>query len=243
VDTESFRPGAPPRELVDRRGRRVAEYRTRVLNVSEVTPRKNLLGLLRVWLRATRADDDAVLVLKLGRHQPGRTAMLFRDLDALERATGRSRRTAASVLFVDEVLSDDELPGLFASATHYWSMSHGEGWDQPMVEAGASGLRLIAPAHSAYLAYLDESIARMIPARRVPATAPGEPGLATLFAGAEWWEPDEDAAADAVRAAVTGRDRDGCSARPRIVSELTWDRAAERLLDVLDELGPPGRAR
>jgi glycosyltransferase involved in cell wall biosynthesis len=124
VDTESFRPGAPPRELVDRRGRRVAEYRTRVLNVSEVTPRKNLLGLLRVWLRATRADDDAVLVLKLGRHQPGRTAMLFRDLDALERATGRSRRTAASVLFVDEVLSATSCR-LFVD---HLSMSHG--WDR-----------------------------------------------------------------------------------------------------------------
>ena len=30
-----------------------------MLNVSEVTPRKNLLGLLRTWIRATTAADDA----------------------------------------------------------------------------------------------------------------------------------------------------------------------------------------
>ena len=238
VDATAFRPGVAPRELVDRRGRRVADYRTRVLNVSEVTPRKNLLGLLRAWLHATRADDDAVLVVKLGRHQPGRTAVLFRDLEALERRIGRSRRTAASVLFVDELLADDEMPGLFAAATHYWSMSHGEGWDQPMVEAGASGLRLIAPAHSAYLAYLDESVARMIPVRRVPAAPAGDPGLAALFADAEWWEPDEEAAADAVRAALDERDRGGPSARERFVAGLTWDHATDRLLRILEEFDP-----
>jgi hypothetical protein len=51
------------------------------------------------------------------------------------------------------------MPGLFAAASHYWSMSHGEGWDQPMIEAAASGLRLIVPRHTAYLEYLDADVA------------------------------------------------------------------------------------
>jgi hypothetical protein len=74
-----------------------------------------------------------------------------------------------------------------------------------MVEAGASGLRLIAPAHSTYLAYLDDATARLVPARRVPAHAAGDAALDALFAGADWWEPDEDAAVEAGRDAIAGR--------------------------------------
>jgi len=236
VDSRVFHPGVWPLDLVDRRGRRVAEYRTRVLNVSEVSPRKNLVALVRAWLRATQADDDAVLVVKLGRSQAGRTLRLLRDIDAMERSLGRTRGDAASILFYDAVLGDHEMPALFAAATHYWSMSHGEGWDQPMVEAAASGLRLIAPAHSAYLAYLDPSVARLLPARQIPARVEGDDWLAKLLSGADWWEPDEEAAIEAIRDAIAGRDGARAPACARIAETLTWDRAAARLLDIVEEV-------
>jgi hypothetical protein len=54
------------------------------------------------------------------------------------------------------------MPGLYAAATHYWSMTHGEGRDQPMTEAAASGLRLIAPDHTAYRTYLDPSAGTLL---------------------------------------------------------------------------------
>ena len=236
VDSGRFRPGVEPIDLTDRRGRRVAEYATRVLNVSELGPRKNLLGLLRVWIGATTAADDAVLVIKLGRYAPGWTIRFMRDLDTLEHALGKGRKDAASVLFVDRLFSDAEMPRLFATATHYWSMSHGEGWDQPMVEAGAAGLRLIAPDHSAYAAYLDASVATLVPARPIPARFDGSPALARLFHGASWWEPDEDAAAAALRRALDGDDTPASSLRDRLAAEFTWERAATRLTEVLDAL-------
>src|SRR5262249_49248216 len=62
VDVDRFHPRVEPLTLSDRLGRPVREYRTRVLNVSEISPRKNLLALLRVWLRATTRDDDAILI-------------------------------------------------------------------------------------------------------------------------------------------------------------------------------------
>jgi hypothetical protein len=49
-----------------------------------------------------------------------------------EQQLGRGLEAAAPVLFVDRLLTDAEMPGLFAAASHYWSMSHGEGWDQPL---------------------------------------------------------------------------------------------------------------
>jgi hypothetical protein len=196
VDGERFRPGVPALPLGEVRGRAVASYRTRFLNLSSVIPRKNLLGLFRVWLEATRADDDAVLILKLS-HSGLAAARLMHGLHLLERELGRTRDRAAPMLLLDRSLADDELPGLFADATHYWSMSHGEGWDQPMTEAAASGLRLIAPDHTAYRAYLDRAVATLLPAVRTPARRPDlddDQDSAAYARGftAEpvWWTPD-----------------------------------------------------
>jgi glycosyltransferase involved in cell wall biosynthesis len=234
VDAEQFRPGHPALDLKDRQGQPVARFRTRVLNISELGPRKNLIALLRVWIRTTTPRDDAILIVKVRQAFAGANVGLMRDLDTVERALGKSRRDAAPVLFVERVFADAEMPRLYAAATHYWSMSRGEGWDQPMMEAGASGLRLLAPAHSAYTAYLDASVARMLPARRVPVPA-GRECPNWMFEGAEWWEPDEDAAAEALREALGGHDGHRASARARLAAEFTWERAAARLITVLEE--------
>ena len=235
VDAEQFRPGLPPLELTDRQGQSVARFRTRVLNISELGPRKNLVALLRVWIRTTTPRDDAILIVKVRQAFTGANVGLMRDIDTMERALGKSRRDAAPVLFLERVFADAEMPRLYAAATHYWSMSRGEGWDQPMMEAGASGLRLLAPAHSAYSAYLDASVARMLPARRVPVPQ-GRERPNWMFEGAEWWEPDEDAAAEALREALSGNDGHRASARARLAAEFTWERAAARLITVLEEV-------
>ena len=43
----------------------------RLLNVAELSSRKNQAGLLRAWIRATTREDDAVLILKVGLYSPG----------------------------------------------------------------------------------------------------------------------------------------------------------------------------
>jgi glycosyltransferase involved in cell wall biosynthesis len=129
------------------------------------------------------------------------------------------------------------MPSLYAAATHYWSMSHGEGWDFPMMEAGAAGLHLLAPEHSAYTAYLDESVAQMIPSQRIPANFNGGKGvLGELFNGSDWWEPDEEAAADFVRQAIRTAANGLPTARARIAAEFTWEQSAMGLIKILQEL-------
>ena len=236
VDVERFRPGAVPLPLQAPDGRPVADYRTRVLNVSEPRPRKNLVGLVRAWITATSADDDAILIVKLGPPSRQAATALFRDLAVMQQRLGRSLKAAAPVLFVDRLLTDEEMPRLFAAATHYWSMSHGEGWDQPMIEAGAAGLRLIAPRHSAYLGYLDSDVAQLIPSRSEPADAGDDPWTAPLLEGAHWWAPDEDAAGQALRNALAGRDQPAASLRDRLAAGFTWQHAATGLIEILAEL-------
>lgn len=236
VDVDRFGPATEPLSLPALGGRPVSDYRVRVLNVSDSMPRKNLAGLVRAWISATSVDDDAILIVKIGSATRDATSALFRKLAVMEQTLGKRRDQAAPILFVNRLLTDPEMPGLYAAATHYWSMSHGEGWDLPMTEAAATGLRLIAPSHTAYLDYLDSDVAQLIPARSTPADAHSIPWMAYLFEGAHWWTPDEDAAGQALRNAIDGRDQPAASIRDRLASAFTWPQAGARLLEILAEL-------
>src|SRR5262249_36739600 len=157
------------------------------------------------------------LLLKIGCYEPGSREVLARELEGMG--------GAAPIHLIEDVLSEAEMPGLYGAATHYISLSHGEGWDLPMMEAAGSGLEPIAPAHSAYVSYLDESSATLLPCREIPVKWTGDPATGELFRGANWWEPDEDAAVAAIRAAIDDRDQAKKSPRHRILTEFTWQKA------------------
>jgi glycosyltransferase involved in cell wall biosynthesis len=232
IDPARFASSAQPLDLAWHKPKPIREHRMRFLNVSELGPRKNLVGLLRAWLLATTDEDDAVLILKLGDYAPGSRERFHQQLVAVERQIGKPLGEAAPIHFVYGVYSDDEMPGFFAAATHYISLSHGEGWDQAMMEAVASGLVPVAPAHSGYLAYLDATTAYLIPSREVPAAFADGEALNPLFTGANWWEPAADKAAVLIRALIDGTAGEIASGRGYILSEFTWEKAARRLLEI-----------
>ena len=237
IDTDRFRPGLTPLSINDGRAGDVAQYRVRILNVSALSGRKNLVALLRAWIRATRPTDDALLIVKLDHHGSIDTIWFMRAVAEMEKRLGKMRSQAAPIVFVERALADEELPSLYAAGTHYWSMSRGEAWDQPMHEAAASGLQLIVPRHSAYAECLDDRVAWMTPARVVPAIADeGRGPQAYGGAHADWWEPDEDAAVDIVRHVVGHPEDLKPLVRPQLVARFSWPDAARRLLTLLEKL-------
>jgi glycosyltransferase involved in cell wall biosynthesis len=235
VDAAAF--GGSPEPLMLRlaTGEPVERFRTRFLNISALCPRKNLGGLMRAWLRATSRDDDAVLIQKMTLHHGSDYAYYLRQLETIEQDLGKRLADAAPVHTILRVFPDRDLPRLYATATHYLSTSHGEGWDLPMLEAAASGLRLIAPDHSAYPTYLDATVARMIPSHEAPAVYPYHGPTQRLFRGLNWWQPDEDATVAAIQDAIAGRDTPSASARERVLRDFTWERAADRMINILTE--------
>ena len=238
VNVALFQRNVEPLPLEDERGRPVMDYGTRVLNISELTPRKNLVGLLRTWIQSTSKSDDAILIIKANCLWRRWLFKFFFDVKLMEKKIGKSRKDAAPVLFlINRRFSDAEMPRLYATASHYWSMSFGEGWDLCMMEAGAVGLDLIAPAHSAYSTYLNPRIADMIPSRVVPAKFRWAHGLHKCFAGANWWQPDERAAANHICQAINngGKMRNG-AARAHIAEHFTWQKATAQLIEILSAL-------
>jgi glycosyltransferase involved in cell wall biosynthesis len=241
IDPDRFSGRAVPMELIDDSDESLNGFKVRFLNVSEVGPRKNHVGLLRAWIRATSHHDDALLILKLGFYSPDWSQVFHRQMRMAQREVGKNLADAAPILIIQDIFSDDDMPRLFAAATHYISMSFGEGWDQTMVEAAASGLQLIAPNHSAYTTYLDPTVADLLPCCEVPAIFHGGDRIGTLFDNAAWWQPDEDAAIAAIRAAIDGTAPPKASARDRILRDFTWERATTRLITLLSDVAPKRR--
>jgi glycosyltransferase involved in cell wall biosynthesis len=237
IDARLFAQEFPPMRLQVPDGRLLEEYRCRFLNISELRQRKNHVGLLRAWARATTPHDDAVLILKMSAYQSHVVGQFQQDLDEMQQRLGKSLREAAPVFFLMAVYPDELMPKLYAAATHYLSMSFSEGWDLPMMEAAASGLHLIAPEHSAYTTYLDRTVAHMLACEEVPAAFDGLLGRedAVFFKGANWWRPDEDAAVALIRAIIDGTMHEKLSPRQRILDTFTWERATSRLIKLLEE--------
>jgi glycosyltransferase involved in cell wall biosynthesis len=239
VDGDFFGQPAAPLPLADASGRPVSSYRYRFLNIAELRPRKNHLGLLRTWISATSAGDDAILIVKLTVFDPYALAQFRADVARMQAQLGRYLEQAAPVVVIVDLLSDEQLRSLLNTVTHYISMSKGEGWDLVMMEAAAAGLALIAPCHSAYTVYLRADEAELIPAAPVPAVFEGQAGAEDriFFDGLSWWQPDEDAAIAIIRRIIRGAAPAKQAPRRRIISDFSWASAARRLLEVLDELG------
>jgi Flp pilus assembly protein TadD/glycosyltransferase involved in cell wall biosynthesis len=226
-----------PMALMGPRGRAVMDYRVRVLNISDFVARKNLDGLLRVWLRATRADDDAILILKVGKGGASLVGEVRRLVEQGMRATGRRLDEAAPIALLTDRYDEQGIAALYAMATHYFSLSHGEGWDLPITRAGCLGAGLIAPRHSAYTAYLNDEVAHLIPCTTGPARMPYSEAYYPPFHGLDWWHPDEDAAADILSRVIRDPDGERRDAARHLRESFTWDAAAHRLLDALDGVG------
>jgi glycosyltransferase involved in cell wall biosynthesis len=237
VDSDFFLQRGVPIDLTLANGRALSSYRTRFLNIAELRPRKNALGLIRCWLQATTANDDAVLILKQGVFAPRALQQFGADLDAMLRRLGRPLETAAPIVLLNAVLTDEQIRSLYATATHYISMSKGEGWDNVMMEAAVCGLQLVAPRHSAYPSYLGDEDATWIPAVEKPAIFEGRMAQEDqiFFRGLSWWEPDEDAATEIIRRIVRGEQPPARSPRERIAAEYAWPRSAKKLLDTIAE--------
>ncbi|HEY9776429.1 MAG TPA: hypothetical protein V6C81_21895 [Planktothrix sp.] len=203
------------------------------LNIADAIERKNMLGLLRAWLTATKASDDALLLCKTISVGPTAAERIDSLMRSVEISIGKSFREAAQVVVLQRPLLDDELLVLIQSATHYISASRGEGFDLVMVEAAACGLECIAPRHTSYLDYLNDDIAHLIDVSKVEARLPDQDqATQDLFAGANWWQPDQDQLCSTLRAIIDGTAPPKKSAREAL-SHLSWEQTAQRLSQLI----------
>lgn len=151
--------------------------------------RKNPLAVVDAFTRAFAPGEGPVLVLKSinGRDRKPRL------LNELAAAVGGR----PDIRIVDEYFSTEQKEAMIAACDCYVSLHRSEGFGLTMAEAMAHGKPVIATGYSGNLEFMNGENGSLVPHRLVPipedwwAYAPG----------AEWADPDVDAAAALMREA------------------------------------------
>ncbi len=147
-----------------------------------ITQRKNPLGVLQAFRRASGVGDHAVLVLKsinASAHPEERFA-LARAADGL------------NVIFIDDHLNRTELAGLFASADCYVSLHRSEGLGLGMAQAMSLGQPVIATGYSGNLEFMTPENSLLVDYRMIELDETCGP----YERGCRWADPDVDQAAE-----------------------------------------------
>ncbi len=180
-------------------------------NLASSFVRKNPLAAVAAFRQAFGARADRVLVLKVG--HPGHFP---EDFAALRAAVG----DAPNIRIETREMEQGEAHALTACADIVLSMHRSEGFGLVPAEAMLLGRAVVATGWSGNTDFMDDSGAVLLPYRLVPAR---DPRGVLEVEGAQWAEPDVDAAAEAlVRLAddPAGRAALGARARAHAMARL-----------------------
>lgn len=177
--------------------------------------RKNPYAVVESFTKAFEPDEGPVLVLKSINGRDWKP----RQLDRLEEIAGERR----DIVLRDGYVSTGERDSYVAACDCYVSLHRSEGLGLTMSEAIALGKPVIATAYSGNLEFMSEDTSRLVPYRLVdvPEAWWGH------TAGAQWAEPDVDAAASVMRELWERPDEAralGSSAREDILARFTRER-------------------
>jgi len=241
IDFDVFKPGAAPYE-VD-----IPDDHFVFFSNFDFGERKGWRQLISAWAEAFGPDDGVTLLLKSGSYSEGGDYAVSR-IGAYVRerfGAGATERMAPIELVVDR-LPSDALPGLYAAADAYVLASRGEGWGRPYMEAMAMGLPTIGSRWSGNLEFMNDDNSWLVDGELVP-VAPGAELYPThLTAGHNWFEPDVDALATAMREVAGNPEAaraKAAGARAELIENFGTDAVVDRILelsrDILDRNSRP----
>ena len=236
VDSDRFRPGLQPLPGLEPDGR------VTFLFVGGTIARKGFDVLLNAWKRAFGPSDPVRLVVKA---MGGETFYKGQTGEAMVQELNASG-TCAPVIYLDQDLSLEDIPRIYASGDVLVHPYRGEGFGLPIAEAMSCGLPVVVTRGGASDDFCGDAESWGIPATRVD--VPG--GVVGPFrtVAAPWWlEPSVEKLAEILRGVAgdeVGRRAKGRAGRRRILSNLTWEHAAGAAEAALRELAErPGVRR
>lgn len=167
--------------------------------------RKNPLAVARAFRKAFPTEQGVRLVLRIRYRQTSRSvADLAHKLDLDRLVAGDPR-----IIVRDRELSYAHSLAEMRSCDAYVSLHRAEGFGYTMVEAMMMGKPVIASRYSANLDYMSDETAFLVGGQE--RYLDGDEYLG-VTPGARWFEPDIDAAAEAMRRVWSDRDEAGCRA-------------------------------
>jgi GT2 family glycosyltransferase len=221
VDTNYFHPGAkahpnPAGEFV-------------FLACFEWGERKAPALLLKTFNETFRAAEPVRLLCKIINRDPG--APLKEEIQAL-----RLRSSGGRISYLFNLdFPYAQLPSLYRSADCFVSVSRGEGWDLPLIEAMACGLPAIATDWGGHREFVRENNSYPLRVRGVvPAVA-----RCPYYAGFSWADPDAEHFRYLLRHVFESREEArarGMRAAVDVARHWTWRHTAWRIVERLEAL-------
>ena len=228
INPQVWNKDVKPRELASHNNTSLSTmYKHRFLLMAEFSQRKNVTQAVRCFIKAFAGRKDVCLILK--------ASYLDKTKDANVYLEGLSVKDINLYLF-EQILPDVAVPAFMAQATHYFSLSHGEGWDLNCPNMGALGKVVVAPNIMAYRDYLNADRAFLIDKFQwVPAQQ--DASLQFIFEGARWCGYNDDDVVDVLRKSVESDVVNALMAQKfneHVMSELTWEQQVNKLVNILN---------
>jgi ADP-heptose:LPS heptosyltransferase/glycosyltransferase involved in cell wall biosynthesis len=211
VDTSVFNEGAPAMPLELETG---FNFITVGLGLDKGIgeDRKNISTLIKWFLERFKDDRDVGLVLKVG--LMGNSLL---DLDAVRRRIDELRHVTGCVgqfpriYLIHGRLTPAQMAGLYRHPRikAYVTLTHGEGYGLPIIEAAACGLPVLATDWSGHLDFLTVAgKKKFVPIEFTPAEIPQScVWQGVMEAGSHWANPKEDDAKLKMKKIVMSYDR------------------------------------
>lgn len=198
------------------------------LHVSSCFPRKGPDVLLAAYAKAFTAADDVTLVVKTF---PNPHNTVAEDIAGLRAELGAD---CPDIVLVNADLPLPQMLDLYQRCDVLVGPSRGEGFGLPFAEAMAMGLPVMVTGYSGQLDFCNAEDGWLIDFR----FAPAQSHVAQPYS--VWAEPDADDLARLMREAFATpaeeRRRRGAAAQARVLRDLSWDRCAANLRELVRDL-------
>lgn len=196
--------------------------------------RKNPEGLLRAYFNAFTDRDDVAMILKAYRIGGGRDKGFMRDA-ILEVKKDMNIGAYPKVMLIGDSLSKTQMLGLHMYGDCCVGLHRGEGWGLPLFEAGLAGKPVIATGCGGNTEFMTEDNSYLVDYQMTFVS--GMSSFNPWYLGnQEWAEPNLISAAKAMQQVYVNREESGKKGqwlKQKIVSEFSWDRIADLIIDRL----------
>jgi glycosyltransferase involved in cell wall biosynthesis len=230
IDFDLFQPGAEPYELS------VEDGRFTFLSNFDFGERKGWRRLIAGWAKAFTADDPVCLVLKTGSYTHGEEYAADRIRAFVREHLGAgAEQRMAPIEILSARLPAEELPSLYAAADAYVLASRGEGWGRPYMEAMAMGLPTIGSRWSGNLDFMNDGNSWLVDGELVPVPEDAELFPTRITRGHNWFEPDVDSLAEALRDVARNTEASAAraaGARSELIEKFGTEAIVERIAEL-----------